>query len=302
MSKRVFGSRCSYGRLMLLFLVVTPFMGYVFLAPAIGYSNNYTHGLLDEHFVATYCPSCKSDEPNVWNTYQSLSGSFFVVSYHLVEWSTTDGNELAMGYYARTIPYHVFDGGYMTGKGRIVSSNIQDSIEASGTREVHKVSLAIRKTVEGSILKYDGSVQELEGKPFAGYLQVYITENGLKSEGVEWPFVFRAFGVRQVLEIPSKGVSLFQGTWQIPSNVEAQNLITVAAVFDNSTVGSFGPYAVQATNDIHSGQVIPEMLDPIHVIPVALLFVSFAAFKLKKNLKMKPEDTKQNMQFRRREN
>jgi len=258
-------------------------MGVMLLGPATGYAGNFTHGLLDEHFVANYCPTCKSDEPNVWNTYQSFSGSFIVVTYHLAQWSTTEGNEIAMDYYARTIPYHVFDGGYVTGKGRIVSSNIQDSIEATATRQVHKVSLAIRKSVEGDILRYDGSVQELDGKPFAGYLQVYITENGLQSEGVEWSFVFRAFGVKQDLEIPSKGVTLFQGTWQIPSNVEAQNLITVAAVFDNSTVGSFGPYAVQATNDVHSGQVIPEMLDPIHVIPVGLLFVSLAVFKLRKN-------------------
>jgi hypothetical protein len=262
-------------------------MSHVLLAPAIGYSNNYTHGLLDEHFVATYCPSCRSDEPNMWNTYQSLSGSFFMVSYHLTEWSTADGSALAVKYYARTIPYHVFDGGYMTGKGRIVSSSIQDSIEASGTREVHKVSLAIRKTVEGNILKYDGSAQELEGKSFSGYLQVYITENGLKSQGVEWSFVFRAFGVRQGLEVPSRGVSLFQGTWQIPSNVEAQNLVTVAAVFDNSTNGNFGSYAVQAANDVWSGQVIPEMPDAIRALPLALLFVSLAVFKLRRNLRTK---------------
>ena len=287
MPTRVFDLGYPCGALTMLFLIATPLMSHVLLAPAIGYSNNYTHGLLDEHFVATYCPTCRSDEPNMWNTYQSLSGSFFVVSYHLTEWSTADGNALAVKYYARTIPYHVFDGGYMTGKGRIVSSNIQDSIEASGTREVHKVSLAIRKSVEGNILKYDGSAQELEGKSFPGYLQVYITENGLKSQGVEWSFVFRAFGVRQGLEIPSKGVSLFQGTWQIPSNVEAQNLVIVAAVFDNSTNGIFGSYAVQATNDAHSGQVIPEMPDAIRVLPLALLFVSLAVFRLRKNLRTK---------------
>jgi hypothetical protein len=141
--------------------------------------------------------------------------------------------------------------------------------------------------MEANILKYDGSAQELEGKSFSGYLQVYITENALKSQRVEWSLVFRAFGVRQGLEIPSKGVSLFQGTWQIPSNVEAHNLVTVAAVFDNSTNDIFGPYAVQATNDVHSGQVIPEMPNAIHVIPVALLLVSLAVLRIRRKTRTK---------------
>jgi hypothetical protein len=61
-------------------------------------------------------------------------------------------------------------------------------------------------------------------------------------------------------------------------NVKAENILVVAAVFDNSTVGYYGPYAVQAIDDNRSGAVIPEVPTPVEVATAALVITSLAIF------------------------
>ena len=242
------------------------------------YYDSYTHALLDEHFTATWCPSCRTDEPNVLKAYNEFAGSLFIVSYHVSdEWSNPSGDSMLAQYQAHTIPYHVFDGGYWVGKGGIYTTEMENP----ATRPVHRIGLAIRKVLHGSNLEYEGSVQEMDGEPFTGYVQVYITENKLRSEGIEWNFVFRDFGVKQSLSMSPGAIVQFSGTWAITSNVNAENLLVVAAVFDKSTTGYYGPYAVQAVDDSRSEQVISEMLMPMGMTVVALVITFLAVFRIK---------------------
>jgi len=267
------------------FLIVTALALTVFaLLPRSGaaYTNNYTHAILNEHFVAIYCPTCRADEPYVQQAYQDLSGSLIVVSYHIVQWSTEEGNQLALHYGAHTIPYHTIDGGYGSGKGKITSSVLQRTMDSAGERSVHRVSLAITKTVEGDLLGYEGSVQDLDGKPFNGDVQVFITENGLMADAVEWNHVFRAFGVKQTLILKPNGVAGFSGNWTIPSYANAEQLSVAAAVFDSSTTGTYGPYAIQAVDDAHSGQVIPETSRPDQIAAIAAVVALTSTLILKK--------------------
>jgi thiol-disulfide isomerase/thioredoxin len=246
------------------------------------YYDSYTHALFDEHFTATWCPSCRTDEPNVLKAYNDLAGSLFIVSYHVSdEWSNPTGDSMVLQYQAHTIPYHVFDGGYWIGKGGIYNTDMEDP----AARPVHRIGLAIRKFIHGSNLEYEGSVQEMDGKVFNGYVQVYITENRLQSEGIEWNFVFRDFGVNQMLSMSPGAIVQFSGTWIVPSNVKANNLLAVAAVFDKSTTGPYGSYAVQAIDDSRSGQVIPEMSSPFGMAVVVLVITLFAVFRIKRSAK-----------------
>jgi hypothetical protein len=258
----------SFRRILILALVSLSFLGLVEPRSESMFSNGYTHALLDEHFGATWCPSCLTDEPNVMKVYNDFAGSFFVVSYHISdEFSNASGEFQSLRYQAHSLPYHVFDGGYWTGKGTVYYTDMK----APATRPVHRIGLAINKVINSGTLEYEGSVQEMDGKPFVGYVRVYITENKLHSEGIEWNFVFRAFGISKQLAIGPNAFTLFSGTWAISSNVMAENVLVVAAVFDNSTVGYYGPYAVQAIDDNKSGHVIPEMTAPTQVAIMTLL-------------------------------
>jgi len=269
---------------IVLLLVNFALLGTILPLTEPVYSSSYTHALLDEHFTATWCPSCLTDEPNVLKAYNDLDGSLFVISYHVSdELSNPAGDSMIVDYQAHTIPYHVLDGGYKTGKGGIYTVDMQDTAE----RSVHRIGLAIRKAIRGNTLEYEGSIQELDGKAFTGFVQVYITENKLKSEGIEWNFVFRAFGIKKQVSIQPRGSALFSGTWTIPSNVKVENVLAVAAVFDSSTAGYYGPYGVQAVDDSKSGQVIPEMFTPIQMT-IAVLFITFAVvYRMKRSVRDK---------------
>jgi len=272
----------------IVFLLVNfGLLGFVLPVTEPVYSINYTHALFDEHFTATWCPSCRTDEPNVLKAYNDLDGLLFVVSYHVSdEWSNLAGDSMIADYQAHTIPYHVLDGGYRIGKGGIYAIDMQDP----AARPVHRIGLAIRKAIRGNTLEYEGSIQELDGKAFTGFVQVYITENKLKSVGIEWNFVFRAFAIKKQVSIQPREFASFSGTWTIPSNVKTENILTTAAVFDTSTAGYYGPYAVQAVDDNKSGQVVPEMFTPIQMT-IAVLFITFAVvYRMKRSVRGKFEN------------
>ena len=260
---------------LILILLSLAIVGLVLPRSESAYYDGYTHGVLDEHVTATWCPSCRTDEPNVMKVYNDQAGSFFVVSYRTAdEWSNPASDQRIVRYQAIGLPFHVFDGAYLRAKGEIYTTDMR----SPAVRPVHKIGLAVRKTVNTSTLEYQGSVQEMDNKPFVGYVQVYITENKLHSEEVEWNFVFRAFGIEQQLNMAPNSFASFSGKWVIPSNVKAENILVVAAVFDNSTAGYYGPYAVQAVDDNRSGEVIPEVQTPIEVATVSLVITSLAIF------------------------
>ena len=260
---------------LILILLSLAIVGLVLPRSESAYYDGYTHAVLDEHVTATWCPSCRTDEPNVLKVYNDLAGSFFVVAYHTAdEWSNPASDKKIVHYQATGLPFHVYDGGYYRHKAGIYTTDMK----SPAVRPVHKIGLAVRKTVNTTALEYQGSVQEMDNKPFAGYVQVYITENNLHSEGIEWNFVFRAFGIEQKLSMAPNSFTFFSGKWVIPSNVKAENVLVVAAVFDNSTAGYYGPYAVQAVDDNRSGAAIPEVQTPIEVATVALVITSLVIF------------------------
>ena len=260
---------------LILFILAFTVFGLVLPRSESAYYDGYTHAVLDEQMAATWCPSCRSDEPNVLKVYNDLAGSFFVVVYHTAdEWSNPASDQKTVHYQAIGLPFHVFDGAYLRAKGGIYTTDMR----SPAVRPVHKIGLAVRKAVNTTAVEYQGSVQEMDNKSFVGYVQVYITENNLHSEGIEWNFVFRAFGIEQQLRMAPNSFTSFSGKWVIPSNVKAENVLVVAAVFDNSTVGYYGPYAVQAVDDNRSGVVIPEVQTPIRVATVALVIMSLAIF------------------------
>ena len=159
---------------LILFILAFTVFGLVLPRSESAYYNGYTHAVLDEHITATWCPSCRTDEPNVLKVYNDQPGSFFVVAYHTAdEWSNPASDKMVLHYQATGTPFHVFDGAYLRAKGGIYTTDMR----SPAVRPVHKIGLAVRKTVNTTTLEYQGSVQEMDNKSFVGYVQVYITEN-----------------------------------------------------------------------------------------------------------------------------
>lgn len=145
----------------------------------------------------------------------------------------------------------------------------ENAVNASGTRQIHRLEMTLSKTVGGAVLSFEGSVKNLESHSFNGFVLVFIVENGLVDPSyptITWNSVFRDYGLNETLSLAGSSTDTFQGTWSIPSSVNANNLQVVAVAYDaderNSVHG--WPYAVQSVCDVcgHSLAVpeFPSML------------------------------------------
>jgi hypothetical protein len=167
-------------------------------------------------------------------------------------------------------PTHAYDAGY-TVKVGVVD---EERIELAGKRAVHKVTLAILKRAQGGSLSFEGSIKEEDGRAFKGQIDVIAVENGLKSAGIIWNFVFRAYLLQLNVDISAGEYRLFSGTWKIPDSVNSGNVTLIAAAFDSTDRSdNRGPFAVQSVSDSTSGAVIPEFDSTLQILGIAMIAV-----------------------------
>jgi hypothetical protein len=189
-----------------------------------------------------------------------------VVSFHTGDpFSNAESEARYAQYSVFAIPTNVYDGGYQ-------SDNFfnEAKLNTSGVRSVHNLGMSLSQAIDGSTLWFKGSVSNLESASFNGFVLVFIVENGLVDPAyptVTWNFVFRAYGLNKTLNMPPSSTESFNGSWIIPSWVNASNVETVAAAYDASTKDpTYGsPYAVQsvcnlcghAADDVGTTSVTP---------------------------------------------
>jgi hypothetical protein len=173
-----------------------------------------------------------------------------MISFHISGPFGSQGASDRWAYYSLSgAPSNVYDGHYRTTYG--IDEN---AINASGTRQIHRLEMTLSKTVENGVLSFGGSVKNLESYSFNGFVLVFIIENELVDPSyptITWNNVFRDYGLNKTLGLAESSTNTFQGTWSIPSNVNATNLQVVAAAYDadERDAAQGWPYAVQSVCD-----------------------------------------------------
>ncbi len=206
----------------------------------------YTHNVLVETATSVYCGVCNLESPKLQSLYEGLKGRFIPVNYHFEdEWMIKSNFVMLQEHKITLTPTHVFDGDYK--KSGVISEKWLDK---AATRTVHRVQLAIEKTIEDEAIRYEGSVEELDGQSLTGILRIYIVENGLIAQGKEWSFVLRALGLEREITLPPNGHIFFSGTWVPASEQNIHNIMIVASIWERNDQGKF--VSIQATNDEYS--------------------------------------------------
>jgi thiol-disulfide isomerase/thioredoxin len=224
------------------------YSAYVHTSP-----EQYTHNVLVEYLDNVYCGICKGEAPILNALYKELRGAYIPVAYHtLDEWATNASLQMIEKFRIASTPYHVFDGGFFEAGGEISKR----WIDKAGTRPVHRIELTVKKTVSQSNLTYYGHVRELDNQPFAGHLRVFIVENKINAQNIEWNFVFRDFGLEQNISLSPNGYVRFSGSWKPKPEYKADNLMVVASAWGKDEVGRL--FSIQATNDEYSGPPIAD--------------------------------------------
>lgn len=255
-------------------LCVSLFLPYA--APVKAYYEGFTHAVYVESVVGTWCPYCQGELSQVHSAAQKYAGSLHLVDFHVAfpsqgrndEYATDYGTEKVAEYHVTGTPTHAHDAGYLIQTGFL---NFEANIESTGKRPVHRVTLAVLRRIQGSVLSFEGSVKEEDGRSFNGKIMVVATENGLPGASYIWNSVFRAYLLKQDVNLAAGQYSLFSGTWSIPSGVTIANVQLVVAAFDSTDqADSRGPFAIQSVSDADSGAVIPEFNVAIVVAGVAI--------------------------------
>jgi hypothetical protein len=176
--------------------------------------------------------------------------SLHVISFHISgPFEASKAND-RWSYYSLTgAPSNVYDGQY-----RQTYYIDESDINTTGARQVHKLQMSLTKAIEGSTLTFQGSVSNLETHAFHGFVLVYITESHRidPDYGVEWNFVFRAYGTNKSLSLEGSSTDTFSGTWNVPGDAKTGNIQVVAAAFDadDRDTSNGWTHAVQSVCDV----------------------------------------------------
>lgn len=241
-----------------------------FLAPVNAYHRDFTHAVYVESITATFCSACRVDQGLILQASEKYSGSLHFVEFHVSdEWNTRYGMEKAREYGTTLVPTHAYDAGYSIEAGTVN----EEKIESTGKRPVHKVTLAIAKSVQGSTLSFKGSIKEEDGETFRGKIIIVAVENGLRSAGLTWNSVFRDCLFSHDVTVAASTYTFFSGMWEIPGGVIAGNVQLVMAAFDSADRSSGESFAAQSVSDMDSGAVIPEFSMALTVAGTAIAAV-----------------------------
>jgi len=261
----------NHGRALAILLIVA--LAQSFSIDSVR-SQTSTHSVFVETFASTWCEPCGREQTIVQRLIENRSHVAHFVVYHLQDvWSTTDAVKRATEFGFNFVPSHAYDGGYVRTSRTIVDESEMESV---ASRSVHLVELTVAKAVNGNVLNFQVAAAERNAYSLSGELVVYIVENRVLHEGMLWNSVYRAQVVRQGLFLKPNSYEVISGNWSISSDVRAENLEVVAVVFDKSTPGKYGFYAIQSACSRDSKLAIPEFggwLQPF--LPLILLMSTF---------------------------
>ncbi|MBS7623033.1 hypothetical protein KEJ39_05085 [Candidatus Bathyarchaeota archaeon] len=265
----------AYCRLLSVMLVSTVTLT---LWIPLGSSQTPTHSVFVEVFASSWCEPCSREEIMIRELCENKTHLAHFVVFHLQDsWSTTDAVNRATELGFNFVPSHALDGGYSRTSGDIIDTA---EIESTSLRNVHLIELTVTKTIEGNILKSQVAVAERNGYPFDGEVAVYVVENNVYLGGNRWSYVYRGQAARQSLLLKPNTYQVVSGGWSIPIGVSAENLEVIAVAFDKSTVGKYGPYAVQSACSKDSSLAIPEFDRRLTLLAASTLLVGILALRV----------------------
>gem|GEM_PF-1430877 len=248
-------------------------------------SQKSTHSVFIEIFSSTWCEPCSREQSVIQRLSGNESHMVHFVVFHLQDiWSTTYSVERATELDFTFVPSHAYDGGYARISGAIVE---QSGIESVASRNVHLVELTVSSSTNGSVLNAQVAVAERNGYSFSGEVAAYVVENGINIDGVQWNSVYKGQLFRQGVFLKPNSYIVLSGNWSISHDSKPDNLQVVAVAFDKSTVGRYGPYAVQSACDKDSSVVIPEFGGWLPLLVTSTIFITafmFRRLRVKGNL------------------
>lgn len=250
----------SLSVILLFFCLITS--NILMVAGVESIQNGFTHSILCERFSNTQSYACINEQDNIQEIEKEAGHSLHLIDFHLQDdWSTIEATERAVEFNVTMVPSYVFDGGHEVGMGEPLKREI---IENIGTRITHKISLSIDKKINGQELEIECTVIERNGFQLTGEIVVYIVENHLKSNSIEWNNVFRGYAMRERFELKPNAHEIFYGSWSIPEDVNSENLKVIAAVLDISE--NRDPHYIQSICDEEEKLDVPEFSNPVLVL------------------------------------
>ncbi len=244
------------------------------LANAI--ETEFTHSVFIENFSNVESPLCIEEQRNIKTLSEKFGHRFHIVDFHLQDkWSNIGGYKRASELNMNLVPSYSCDGGYEL---RIGENLNEDTIKVSGNRVVHKIGLSVDKEIVEQQLRITCTVVERNGFSFDGEVIVFITEDHLISDSVEWNGVFRDYGMREYIELKPNSFKEFIDLWDIPKNVNYENIRVVAAVLDVDQYE--GSYFVQSACDEDEKIIIPEFSSPYPIIIIINLIAAIIVSRI----------------------
>jgi hypothetical protein len=207
--------------------------------------NAYTHTVLAEEASATWCGYCPEVMAYMHQLYDSGSYDFYYIS--LLDpsgtgqtWPSQRISELGVTGY----PTVVFDGGYsrLVGSGHGLQAYI-NSLNNCGARTVADIDLSLSVTWDGdAVIGVTADITNNGGSAYSGHIHAYVTEINSRwyNSGQQYHYAMIGdYGLNTNVNVPAGGTIQQSASWDGKtygfSNIQEDNIMVIASVFDAST-------------------------------------------------------------------
>ena len=220
---------------------------------------DFTHSVLLELFVTTWCGYCPSAEAAALQL-NGIYGPNFVFVTMVTDDDEHGGNgkagERSDDYQVSAIPDGIFDGNYRRELGgQDGTDTYAGHIEDSGDRNVPDIDLEVTMTDNGDgtmEIGYDAGNMDI--LPVNAHLRVYIVEKVSRwpdKDGHAIPYGFIDYAFDKDVQLPSGAYFGETMTWDYMNheNASFDNYVVIAGLFDKSMVTQEGFILQSATTE-----------------------------------------------------
>ena len=200
---------------------------------------DFTHSVLLELFVTTWCQYCPDAEEKAVELNMEYGPNFHFVSMVIDE--NDKANQRGDDYGVVSVPTAEFDGGYRedrTGDPESYDGHIQDC----GNRLVASIDLTVYQELDddGNLrIGYSATYNDVVPPVFRGHIRVYITEREsryINDRNESIPYGFLDYAFDKDIQLPT-GVEMSESTtWDIASwDADPENIVVIGAIFEDGT-------------------------------------------------------------------
>ena len=237
---------------------------------------DFTHSVVLELFVTTWCQYCPSTEDEAVKLNYEYRSNFFFIS--MVCDVNDKADQRSRDYFVESYPTAIFDGGYRDERSGNADT-FEGHIEDCGNRNDYAVDLEVRmEKGDGNNIDVGYTARYNDAFPpfFDCYLRVYIVEKvsrHVNNEDQQIPYGFLDYAFDKDLRLVTQTDQSESTTWDA-SDCDLDNLIVIGAIFDKSTgterysvqSASTEKYADITISNITQNPVQPTAKDEIDVI------------------------------------